>query len=373
MISDLHDYNTSPKLVIMAGNEPNGVELNTQRAWVTLLTKQSYTPGVITLAYSLNDHASAYPLVVLVTPSLERSSIEALNLEAKHSNLVVKSIEPLLLPNNQKGTLIAERFADTWTKLRAFELFEYDACCFLDADITIYKNMDDLFETSLPDSTWIAAAHACVCNLDHDSWAPNDWKSSNCGYTRLEYPSALEKGTSVPADIAPPHTLALLNGGVFLYKPHEALWQAIYHFFVTSPNLKHYQFPDQDFLAEYFRAKWLPLPWKYNALKTMRQWHTNIWRDDEVRGLHYIVDKPWQKRVASDGIGGHLGRDGITHLWWWKVYDRWHTQREKEEVLSPLKIMDALVAQPLDEETDKEQCEANKAKGLPTPIPSPMI
>lgn len=338
-------------------------------AWVTLLTKQSYTPGVITLSYSLTKHFSLYPLVVLVTPSLEKSSVEALKGEVKHSNLVVKTIEPLLLPNGRKGTLIAERFADTWTKLRAFELFEYDICCFLDADITIYKNMDEIFDTALPDEMWIAAAHACVCNLDHDDWAPEDWKKENCGYTNLQHPSALEKGFSVPSGLSPPHTLALLNGGVFLYKPRKETWEDMHHLFLTSPNLKNYQFPDQDFLAEFYRGKWLSLPWKYNALKTMKQWHPNIWRDEEMKGLHYIVDKPWQRRVASDGIGGHLGRDGETHRWWWNVYGEWRDQVGENDCPHILHILDRLVAQPLNDETDRKQCEENNANGLPVPIP----
>lgn len=97
----------------------------------------------------------------------------------------------------------------------------------------------------------------------------------------------------------------------------------------------------------------------------MKQWHKNIWRDEEVRGLHYIVDKPWEKRVASDGIGGHLGRDGETHTWWWNVWHEWRSQREGEL----LSIMDELVANPLDVEADKRQCEENKNKGFPIPLP----
>jgi hypothetical protein len=33
--------------------------------------------------------------------------------------------------------------------------------------------------------------------------------------------------------------------------------------------------------------------------------------DGEVRNLHYIVDKPWSRRIGSDGIAGHLGKDGL--------------------------------------------------------------
>ena len=96
----------------------------------------------------------------------------------------------------------------------------------------------------------------------------------------------------------------------------------------------------------------------------MENWHRNIWRDEEVHGLHYIVDKPWQKRVASDGIAGHLGRDGKTHTWWWRVWEEWEKNRKGELV----EILQSLVANPLDEEGDKKQCEENRKSGFPVPI-----
>lgn len=337
-----------------------------KRAWVTLLTRSSYLPGVITLSWSLFNHATAYPLVVLITPSLPQSCVRALELESTHNSLLrIHPIEPLVLHQNRKTTLIAARFEDTWTKLRAFELTSYETCVFLDADITIYKNMDEIFDVRLPNRNWIAANHSCVCNLDHDSWAPKDWKKENCPYTPLRHPAALEKATKVPFGAAPPHTYALINGGLFLYHPSEILWKKMHNMFLTSPELSTFKFPDQDFLASMFCGRWRPLPWEYNALKTMKQWHTNIWSDEEVKGLHYIVDKPWEKRVASDGLGGHMGRDGVTHKWWWNVWYEWRSQRGGEL----LSIMDGLVAKPLDKEADKKQCEKNRDKSFPIPIP----
>ena len=339
---------------------------STTRAWVTLLTRSSYLPGVMTLAHTLLKHNTRYPLIVLVTPSLLKSSIRALELELDNNYfLKIHHIVPLLPPANQKTTLIAARFEDTWTKLRAFELTSYETCVFLDADITVYRNMDEVFDIELPGNDWIAANHACVCNLDHDSWAPGNWKRENCAWTPLQHPSSLTSATPVPSSVGPPDTLALLNGGLFLYHPTPLLWDTLHNHFLESTELSDYQFPDQDFLASFFRSMWLPLPWKYNALKTMRSWHPNIWRDDEVMGLHYIVDKPWERRVASDGIGGHLGRDGETHTWWWKEWDDWRKGRKGEI----LKILDGLVAKPLDEERDRSQCKENIEQGLPVPIP----
>ncbi|KAL9016793.1 MAG: hypothetical protein Q9185_005881 [Variospora sp. 1 TL-2023] len=359
--------------------------MDTKRAWVTLLTRSSYLPGVITLAYSLSTHKTLYPLIVLVTPSLPSSSLRALELESHHNSLLlIHPIEPLL-PPAQSTSSVASRFEDTWTKLRAFSLTHLSSAVFLDADLTVYKNMDQVFDIALPAPDWIGANHACVCNLDHDSWAPENWKRANCAYTPLSHPSSLSTATPVPHDAIPPHTHALLNSGFFLYHPSPALWDRLLTYFHAHADLlSTFQFPDQDFLAHFFAHRWLPLSWKFNALKTMENWHTNIWRDDEVMGLHYIVDKPWERRVAGDGVAGHLGRDGRTHGWWWAVYEAWVRERvgmreeewvkkgeKKERVEELVGILDGLVAPRLTADTDLSQQMENRAKGLPVPVPLP--
>ncbi|MCJ1478682.1 hypothetical protein MMC13_007363 [Lambiella insularis] len=340
------------------------------RAWATLLTRSSYLPGVLTLAYTLLKHNTSYPIVVLVTPSLPASSLRALELESAHNPLIrVHPISPLLPPSHHKTTLIAARFEDTWTKLRVFELTSYDAVIFLDADIAIFRNMDAAFDTPLPSPSWLAATHICACNLDHDAWAPPDWTASSCAYTPLRHPSALSAPTPVPhsSDRQAKPTHAMLNGGMFLFHPSAALWDSLLAAFTASPHLSAYQFPDQDFLAAFFRDRWRPLPWRYNALKTMRYWHETIWRDGEVCALHYIVDKPWARRIARDGVAGHLGRDGVTHGWWWEIWEGWRQERRGGEEL--LAIVAEVVAPPLDEEGEERQRRENRERGLPVPVP----
>ncbi|KAG9564281.1 nucleotide-diphospho-sugar transferase, partial [Aureobasidium melanogenum] len=104
------------------------------------------------------------------------------------------------------------------------------------------------------------------------------------------------------------------------------------------------------------KNKWMSLGWQFNALKTMRYWHENIWRDEEVVCLHYIVDKPWAKRVSEDGVAGYLGRDGETHTWWWQEYEDWHQQRKSQNETEELEIAEKHVAKPIgqeDQETDE--------------------
>ncbi|KAL2443817.1 hypothetical protein ABEF95_013365 [Exophiala dermatitidis] len=295
--------------------------------WVTLVTHPSYVPGVIILAHTLDMHSSRYPFLIQYTSTLGDEAVHALEAEGRnYGRIHLQQVELLLPRKDQENTgSVAQRFKDTFTKLRAFEVYKlgYSRAVFLDADMAVFRNPDEIFDCKLPGSDWLGANHACVCNLDHDSWAPSDWVKGNCAYTPLTSPDEVAAGIT-PASRP---TYRLLNGGMFLFYPSEDLWSRMLHYFNTSDRLKTYQFPDQDFLADFFRDKWLPLSWKYNALKTMRYWHPRIWSDEKLVVLHYIVDKPWERQLGPGGIGGHLGRDGETHQWWWKIYRDWKAQR----------------------------------------------
>lgn len=214
----------------------------------------------------------------------------------------------------------------------------------------VMQNMDELFEFDLPGKDWIAANHACVCNLDHDSWAPANWTKENCAYTGLK-PS--DASTPVPETSvnegqdawSEPHRL--LNSGMFIFIPHQSQWECVLGFLKTDSRVKQFKFPDQDFLAVFFMNKWKSVGWQYNAIKTMRYWHASMWDHTKVKNLHYIVDKPWSERVGSDGVAGYLGRDGVTHSWWWEEYERWEEERKVKGEKEILLLMEKVIAQPL--------------------------
>jgi len=322
-------------------------------AYVTLMTRSSYLAGVVILAYTLKRAGSKYPLVVYYTDSVPASSITALTNEASYSNLILKRTTALLPRSSVKVNLIAERFGDTWTKLRVFDLIEYDKVCYLDADMTIRNNMDPIFDIELPGPDWLAANHACVCNLDKDAWAPDDWTKENCAYTAVSHPEALTHPTPVTKESR--GTYHLLNSGMFLFEPSQKLWDDMMGFFNTCSTLGDMKFPDQDFLAEFFHHKWISVGWQYNALKTMRYWHENIWRDNEVVCLHYIVDKPWAKRVSEEGVAGYLGKDGVTHQWWWDDFSAWEKERLEKGQEETVKIVANHSARPLGHEGEENE------------------
>ncbi|KAF8496663.1 nucleotide-diphospho-sugar transferase [Gautieria morchelliformis] len=302
-------------------------------AYATLLTRESYLPGTLVLNYSLQAVASKYHLVVMVTPELSESARDALSKE----KISIKEIARLD-PREGSHTLAADdaRFKDTWTKLRAFELVEYDRIAFLDSDMLVLKNMDDLLDLELPGTDWIAACNTCTCNPHKFPHYPKDWIPENCAYTPLK----VVDGAVVPAsDIndTSRRTYGLLNSGTVRLQPSEALSRELYNFLATSPLVPTFSFPDQDLLAHFFKGKWKRLPYVYNSIKTLRTIHPLMWRDEDARCLHYLLnDKPW---LRPRGSGGDYE---VVNGWWWDRFDALKAAI-KETHPESLSLIEALV------------------------------
>ncbi|KAF8898615.1 nucleotide-diphospho-sugar transferase [Infundibulicybe gibba] len=264
-------------------------------AYVTLLTKSSYLPGTLVLNYGLRSVGSKYPLVVMVTPTLPADARNVL----KKQGIPLRDIEPLQ-PQEGKHALATHdaRFADTWTKLRGFELVEYERIVLLDCDMIIRRNMDELMEINLPKDE-IAAAHVCACNPRQLKHYPADWIPENCAHTAVTHPKALPP----VADEGSPRPYSQLNSGTVVLNPSLELSKDILHFLATHDKI----------------GEWRPLSWFYNALRTLRFIHPNEWSDEEVRCLHYILpDKPWQSRTTAPEYEEQLG---VVNGWWWEQFD----------------------------------------------------
>ena len=103
-------------------------------AFVTLLTKPAYLPGTLVLHQSLMDVGTQYPFVVMVTPTVTEDDREIL----VKRGIMVRDIDSLA-PEAGRNNLAAHdaRFRDTWTKLRAFELEEYEVCLLVAVTYTL--------------------------------------------------------------------------------------------------------------------------------------------------------------------------------------------------------------------------------------------
>lgn len=114
-----------------------------------------------------------------------------------------------------------------------------------------------------------------------------------------------------------PRPYGLLNSGLVVLQPSESTANNIVHYLYTSPDIPTFKFPDQDLLSAFFRGKWRPLPYVYNALKPLRNIHPKMWRDDDVRCVHYILDKPW-----APGGKDKTGMFAVVNSWWWLQFEQ---------------------------------------------------
>jgi lipopolysaccharide biosynthesis glycosyltransferase len=146
----------------------------------------------------------------------------------------------------------------------------------------------------------------------------------NCAFTSQH--STPEEAQTVGADPAV-GPLGFMNGGLQVVNPSKAVYNLILEY--MESNAVNMDFADQSLLSDLFRGRWVPLPYIYNALKTLR-WegvHKEIWRDESVKNIHYILaPKPWDE---MDSKGNFIGKDE-THVWWVEAnQERLKLEKEK--------------------------------------------
>ncbi|KAK1756286.1 nucleotide-diphospho-sugar transferase [Echria macrotheca] len=283
------------------------------KIWSTLLTNRSYFGGALVLNHTLRKTGSRYQLKIMVTREVEADTefMEAFA-AAGIPTIVVDKIEPA--PRDGKVN------KGTWEKLAPWGMTEYERIVLLDSDQVVLQNIDDMMTMELPRG-WIAAAHACTCNPRKLSHYPKDWTPENCGFTAAD----TQTGEPKPITEASPRNHHLLNSGTVILEPSKEQYTALIDAMNTHPDVPNMLFFDQDLLAIVYRNKWKPLPYTYNALKPMRACHSDLWKDEDVKVLHYILNKPWKSRAYGDDV------IESTHKLWWDYY----AEVEKEWVGSP--------------------------------------
>lgn len=116
------------------------------KAYCTLLGNNEYFFGTLSLIASLDKVESMYPMVVMVTDNIDENYIKYLK---QLKNVIVKKVNPInvsddvLSINNQNGQ---PKWTHSFTKLNMFNLTEYEKLVFVDSDMLIIDNIDNLFD-----------------------------------------------------------------------------------------------------------------------------------------------------------------------------------------------------------------------------------
>ncbi|KAL8101100.1 galactinol synthase 1-like [Apium graveolens] len=288
-------------------NHPNGTykmskaaRESEKKAFVTFLGGGGdYVKGVIGLAKGLRKVNSAYPLVVAVLPDVPREH----RLLMVQNGCVLKDIDWVQPPKLDKTVGWAhEHFAINYSKLRIFQFEEYSKMVYLDGDIQVYGNVDELFE--LPNDQLYGVLD-CFCEWHHSP----QYKIGYCQQCpdRVKWPAEMGQAPS-----------SYFNAGMFVFEPSRAIYDDLMNMMkVTPPS----SFAEQDLLNLYFRSIFKPIPPVYNLLLPMLWTHPENVELDKVKVVHFCANgsKPWR----YTGKDENMDREDVKMLVkkWWDIYN----------------------------------------------------
>ena len=111
-------------------------------AWITLLSTINYLPAVLVLNETLKQNNTKYPLVVGIAEDIwEDSLIKILLKNGIIPEKITKLTYSISVQKKHKG----ETVLNTASKISLFSLINYDKLVFIDADVYIKENIDELF------------------------------------------------------------------------------------------------------------------------------------------------------------------------------------------------------------------------------------
>ncbi|MBW3096305.1 glycosyltransferase [Pseudohoeflea coraliihabitans] len=242
------------------GLAPDG-PAGSERAYVTLVTNADYALGATALARSLQRTQTTADLVVLHTGGVgqaELAPLKELGCRLVRTDLLATS--DAFNARHARGKLHADApFTkgrkpafhsplDNFCKLRLWQLTDYAACVFIDADAIVLKNIDRLFD------------------YPEFSAAPNVYESLS-DFHRL-------------------------NSGVFTARPDASTFAAMLER-LDQPNV-FWRRTDQTFLQDFF-PDWHGLPVFDNMLQYVWFNLPELWDWASISILHFQYEKPWEK------------------------------------------------------------------------------
>ena len=244
---------------MMRGLRPTATA-RSRHAFVTLVTNADYAMGATALARSLVLSRTTADIVVFYMAGVDARDLAPL--QALGCRLV--EVDPLPLSEEfnhrhaRKTLHAAAPFEkgrkpdfhsplDNFCKLRLWQLTEYRACVFIDADAVVLKSIDRLFD------------------YPEFSAAPNVYESLT-DFHRL-------------------------NSGVFVARPSTDTFHAMLAR-LDQPGV-FWRRTDQTFLETFF-PDWHGLPVFFNMLQYVWFNMPALWDWQSISVLHYQYEKPWE-------------------------------------------------------------------------------
>ena len=117
---------------------------NKKYAYATILSTDSYLPGVLALYKSIKKtNTKVSDFVVIVNQDIKKETINRL----EQNGIVVKTMPKVNVPKEIKArNKLIPHWNNTFDKFNIFNLTDYDKVVYLDSDIYVAENIDELFK-----------------------------------------------------------------------------------------------------------------------------------------------------------------------------------------------------------------------------------
>ncbi len=113
------------------------------KVYLSVLTTDSYLPGVLVVNYCLRMTGTKIPFNVCVTDQLSSLTLDTLD----RNSIITLPIKTRECENlDQDRKYCPTSWKSTFTKLEIFDLTRFDKIVYLDADMLICDNLDHLFD-----------------------------------------------------------------------------------------------------------------------------------------------------------------------------------------------------------------------------------
>ena len=136
-------------------------------SYVSILSTDNYLLGILVLNFSLQKTKPKHPFHVLVTPNLEQTTLNTLEL----AGIKTIPIEPIPNPHNPDKK---DRRYYNYSKLNMWNTTQFQKIVYLDADMVVMHNIDELFDKYNMSST------------NSGGGIISSWKQLNSGLIVLE-------------------------------------------------------------------------------------------------------------------------------------------------------------------------------------------